>query len=218
MSKIFEAENKFLERTRVGLTNAESHEKIKTLLAEYGMDRPKIVEGWAKYHKTKDSWSYNQKETAEAKIASGNYKKEYEEFEAMFKMHRDKTQTFFKKQLEMLIRLDVGGSFPTKYREFFDKTKHFYQMIKDNEEIQTKISVIKITPEVVDECLAKHQSLLTKRAEFEKESGESQEATKSKNAALIELKDWMEDFDNIAKVALYDEPQLLEALGIFVRS
>jgi hypothetical protein len=35
---------------------------------------------------------------------------------------------------------------------------------------------------------------------------------------LLELKDWMEDFDSIAKVALYEEPQLLESLGIFVRS
>lgn len=212
------AENKFLERVRVALTNAESHDKIKTLLAEYSMDKQKIDEGWEVYKKAKESWDYNQKENAEAKIASNNYKKEYAEFEAVFKVHRDKTQTFFKKDPETLIRLGISGSFPTKYREFFDKTKSYYQTIKDNAEVQAKLSVIKVTPEVVDECLAKHQSLLTKRAEYEKESGESQEATKSKNAALLELKDWMEDFDNIARVALYDEQQLLEVLGIFVRS
>ena len=218
MSRLFNSEPKFLERARVALTNAKSHDKIKVSLAEYGVDDAKIDEGWETYDTAKNSWEYNQKENAEAKIASNNYKKELEEFETVFKTHRDKTLTFFKKQPEIIIRLNISGKFPTNYRAFFDKTKQYYQTIKDNEEIQTKLSLIKVTPEVVDKCLLKHQSLLTKRAEYEKESGESQEATKSKNAALLELKDWMEDFDNIAKVALYDEPQLLEALGIFVRS
>jgi hypothetical protein len=39
---------------------------------------------------------------------------------------------------------------------------------------------------------------------MKKEFVESQEATKSKNAAMLKLNNWMEDFDNIAKVALYD--------------
>jgi hypothetical protein len=50
------------------------------------------------------------------------------------------------------------------------------------------------------------------------ELGEYQDTTKSKNAALFELKEWMDDFVGIAKIALYDKPQLLEVLGIFVRS
>lgn len=47
---------------------------------------------------------------------------------------------------------------------------------------------------------------------------ESQQATQSKKAALLQLKAWMDKFDATAKIALYDKPQLLEVLGIFVRS
>jgi len=36
--------------------------------------------------------------------------------------------------------------------------------------------------------------------------------------ALLKLKDWMDKFDATAKVAFYDKPQLMEVLGIFVRS
>jgi len=76
----------------------------------------------------------------------------------------------------------------------------------------------KITPAIVADCLSKHQSLLALRAIYDKESGESQESTQSKNTDLLNLKEWMEDFDIIAKIALYDNPQLLEVLGILVRS
>jgi hypothetical protein len=218
MDRIFEIESKFLERSRVALTNAQSDTTIKPLLAEYGMDDEKIAEGWGIYNTTKTTWEQNKKETAETKIASNTYREEYDQMRILFKEHRDKTLIFFKKQPAILIRLGVEGRFPDNYRDFFDKTKLFYQTILENEEVQQKTSLIKITPEVATEALAKHESLLARRAEYDKEFGESQEATKSKNAALIELKEWMDDFDSIAKVALYNQPQLLEVLGIFVRS
>jgi len=71
---------------------------------------------------------------------------------------------------------------------------------------------------MVDECLALLNALLAQRSVFDTELAESQDMTKNKNAALIALKEWIDDFDISAKIALYDQPQLLEALGIFVRS
>ena len=51
-----------------------------------------------------------------------------------------------------------------------------------------------------------------------REKGESQDATKLKDAPFIELEDWMREFYTVAKIALKDNPQLLESLGKFVRS
>lgn len=51
-----------------------------------------------------------------------------------------------------------------------------------------------------------------------REKGESQDATKLKDTAFIELDDWMSEFYVVAKIALEDNPQLLESLGKFVRS
>lgn len=67
-------------------------------------------------------------------------------------------------------------------------------------------------------CLAELDALLALRADFDREMGESQEATVSKNVALHNLSEWMDEFDTLAKIALYDTPQRLEVLGVLVKS
>ena len=56
------------------------------------------------------------------------------------------------------------------------------------------------------------------RAEYLREKGESQDSTKIKDAAFAKIDDWMSEFYAVAKIALEDNPQLLESLGKLVRS
>lgn len=211
-------ESKKLEQARIALTNAETHEEIKQALADYGMDSPKIAEGKSVYENTRAIWELNEKETAESRIASSNYKVAYEEVEGLFKRHRDHTLLYFKKNPEVLVMLGVKGRFPGTYTEFFDKVNQFYGGIKSNPDIQNEMNKIKITANIVEDCLQKHEALLSERAVYDKEEGESQATTKTKKAAFAELEDWMDDFEAIARIALYDKAQLLEVLGYFVRS
>ena len=56
------------------------------------------------------------------------------------------------------------------------------------------------------------------RAARVQSDGIAQNATKTKNSAFKELEKWMGAFFAIARIALEDEPQLLESLGKFVKS
>ncbi|MEX2592576.1 MAG: hypothetical protein WD426_07355 [Anditalea sp.] len=157
-------------------------------------------------------------EGIESRLFSAAYRDTFEKIQAVFKRHRDLVRIFFKRQPDVQLRLGLTTTFPLQYNEFLDQSRRFYQSIQNNPDLQEKLNPLKITPEAVADCLSKQQELPTARASFSKESGEWQEATQHKNRALMELKEWMDDFDTITKVALYDQPQLLEVLGIFVRS
>lgn len=52
------------------------------------------------------------------------------------------------------------------------------------------------------------------RNEYLREVGESEDATKQKDAAFAEMAKWIKKFDAAARHALKENPQLLEALGI----
>lgn len=212
------SESKFLERVRISLTNAEANEEIKNTLASYGMGAVRIAEGWNTYNNAKTVWEWTKKEEAESRVAADSYKGKYEAFKTIFHEHRQKTKIYFGKQPQILLILGVNGNFPTKYNELFDKSGLFYNAIKNNADIQNEMSIIKIDAGTVNDCLLLRDKLMAERANYDKELGESQDATKSKNAALSELKDWIEDFEAIAEVAFFHKPQLLEVLGVFVRS
>ena len=76
-----------------------------------------------------------------------------------------------------------------------------------------QLATLKITAEDMTSGLTQIQKVEQARAEYLKEVGESEDATKQKDAALAKLDDWMRDFYAIANIALEDQPQLMEALG-----
>ena len=55
-------------------------------------------------------------------------------------------------------------------------------------------------------------------SDYQKEKGESQQATKDKNDAFDALDKWVTRFFKVAKIALEDRPQLLESLGKIMKN
>lgn len=95
--------------------------------------------------------------------------------------------------------------------------KKFYTETAADTDIQTKLARLAISVEEITARNTLVTEVETARAEYLREVGESQQdTTKAKDAAIAKLDDWMADFDVIAAIALYDQPQLLEVLGIFV--
>ncbi|MDB4335191.1 hypothetical protein OAA06_02395 [bacterium] len=217
-SHLFVSESKFLERARLALTSAATHEIIKAALIEYGCTEETLTSGDGILANAVSTKEQTKIETSEIKNAGNQYKDTYSKVQALFKRHRDLGQIFFKKKPNILITIGGTGPFPTVYNEFFSAVKHFYTSIKNSAEIQAEFDRIKITSVEVDKVLGLLDQLLAERQQYDTEMGEAQDATALKNVALLELKNFMDEFDTIAKVALYDRPQLLEVLGIFVRN
>lgn len=216
--RLFISESKFLERTRIALTNAASQSEISAKMAKFGMDQDKLLEGIDLHKRAESTRDLHEKEGIDSRRASNAYREVFEDLQALFKRHRDLVRMLFKRNPDVLVRFAVSGRLPTKYNEFFERCRRFYQTIQNNPDLQELVLPLEITPDIVADCLAKLDELLATRANFDKETGEWQDATQEKNRILLELKEWMDDFDTAAKVALYDNPQLLETLGIFVRS
>ncbi len=96
--------------------------------------------------------------------------------------------------------------------------KTFYEQAQSHSEAQPLLEKFKINKAAVDAQVAQIQQVETLRAAYEKEKGESQDATQQKNKAFATLSDWVREFYAVAQIALDDRPQLLESIGKFVRS
>ena len=213
-----QTEAEALEQYRVSFENVEKQPEIATIMAEFGYDETLLTEGKTLLTKTRQAFDFNKKEDDETTEAYKNFTELKENLAKTYTLHRKKGKVIFRKEPTTLNKLALTGSLPTAYIKWLETVKKFYTVAAADSDIQSKLVRLKITTEEINGTFELITNLELARAEYLREKGESQDSTKSKDKAFGEIDDWMSEFYAVAKIALEDNPQLLESLGIFVRS
>ena len=124
----------------------------------------------------------------------------------------------FKGRADLLSKFRAIGERNRSLSGWLNNARIMYTNILDTPEALTILAQYGYTPEklaaelaAVDEVEALHSKRLA-------EKSEAQQGTVERDKAIDELCNWYSDFRAIARIALYDAPQQLEALGIRVRS
>ena len=207
-----------LERYRVALENVETQTEIATVMAEFGYDAALIEEGKQLFTKTRQAYDENVKEDDETSQAYADFMAKREALEKTYSLHRKKAKVIFRKDLETMKKLVIDGSMPRAYVSWLEIVKKFYTEMLADTELQTKIARLKVTADDLTAANALLSEMESARSKYLIEKGESQDATNIKDSAFAELDDWMSEFYAVAKIALEDNIQLLEALGVIVRN
>ena len=212
------SEAEALEQYRVAFENIGNQTEIATIMADFGYNETLLTEGKTLLTKTRQAFDFNKKEDDETTEAYKNFTELKENLAKTYTLHRKKGKVIFRKEPTTLNKLALTGSLPTAYIKWLETVKKFYTVAAADSDIQSKLVRLKITTEEINGTIQLITNLELARAEYLREKGESQDSTKSKDKAFGEIDDWMSEFYAVAKIALEDNPQLLESLGIFVRS
>ncbi len=208
----------FLAKAKTAITITLQTPNISTAVAPFGYSTEKMNEGLLMQSTSEAIWNNQQKEKQESTLASMAYNASFDKAKALNMRHRELGRTLYKRKPEILVALNISGRLPQNHNEFMLMYNNFYNNIKNTPDLQAKVLLIGISETVLDEALALSTQLETEYTALIKERGESQVSTQTKNSALIDLKEWLDDFEDVAKVAFYDAPQTLELLGFFVRN
>ncbi|MDY0202228.1 MAG: hypothetical protein RBR40_14710 [Tenuifilaceae bacterium] len=207
-----------LELYRVALENVQEQPEIATVMAELGYDSALITEGKQLLEQTRNIFDFNKTEDDETSVAYADFSNRKKDLETIYSLHRKKAKVVFRKDPVTLKQLALDGSLQKSYVKWIETVKKFYSVATTNTEIQGKLARLKVTPEDITATNTKVTELEKARAEYLREKGESQDATKAKDAAFAKIDDWMSEFYAVAKIGLEEKPQLLEALGKIVKS
>ena len=202
-----------LELYRVALENAETQPEISTIMAELGFDSAKISEGKTLLAQTRSAFDFNMTEDDETSTAYALFSTKKSELEKVFQLHRKKAKVVFRNDSLSANKLAISGEMQRTYIKWLESVKKFYSVSTTDTDIQSKLARLAITPEQLTAANTLLSELEAARGEYLKEKGESQDATKAKDAAFAKIDDWMSEFYAVAKIGLEDKPQLLEALG-----
>ncbi|GIM53044.1 hypothetical protein CAPN004_20740 [Capnocytophaga cynodegmi] len=198
--------------------NISKNELLKNELAEYGYDDQEIAKGKALYDNAAQKLDLNKTESAEEKMAYDAFSKKFEELKKTYTTDRKKAKIIFKDEDTVLTVLVIKGVMSIRINGLLEDIDTFYKQLQVKEELRTPLKRLKITDEHIAEQLKALTEVRQAYLQYTNEKGESQQATKNKDAAFAELEKWVREFYSIAKIALEDQPQLLESLGKFMRN
>ena len=207
-----------LEQYRVALDNVENQSVIAGVMAEFGYNSEKINHGKALLAETRQKYDANKTEDDESGAAYQTFSSLKDNLADTYSLHRKKAKVVFRNDSLTMEKLAVTGSMPKAYTKWLETVRRFYSIASADTDIQAKLARLKVTPEDLTAGNAMINELESARAEYLREKGESQDATRIKDAAFAQMDDWMSEFYAVAKIALEDNPQLLESLGKLVRS
>ena len=207
-----------LERYRIAFENVVKQAEIVSVMAEFGYDSEAIAFGKQKYDNCRLIYDHNQKEDQETTDAYTFFENKRDQLIEDYRLHRKKAKIVFRKDAGILVKLQLNGQVPKSYLKFMEVMKVFYKILLEDVSLQTAVASLNISLEQLTAAKALLDEVDAARVEYLREVGESQDATKQKDAVFAEIDDWMHEFYAVSHIALEDNPQLLEALGLFVRS
>ncbi|WP_445749382.1 hypothetical protein [Polaribacter sp.] len=207
-----------LEISKIALQNVESNQIIKPLMEALGYNSAKISEGTSILQNTRAKFD-------ESQLMDDNKSKAYKVFEekrlavnTVYAKDRKKARIILTNDSLALKALGLVGVVPKNYVSWLENINLFYNTLNNQPDLAQKLLVVQITPTHIADQLAGIAEVESLRAARVQSDGIAQNATKTKNNAFKELEKWMGAFFAIARIALEDEPQLLESLGKFVKS
>jgi len=213
-----QSEAQILEDYRVALENVIGQPIIATAMAEFGYDSTMIDQGKLLLENTRVAYNLNKQEDDETNSVRALFNEKFDEAFGKYALDRKKAKVIFRKDDVTLDKLGLKGNSPRTYIKKMEAMKTFYNAAQSDPEIIQQLIRLKISAEDITSCIAAITNLEGLRSGYVREIGESQDATKAKDAAFAIMEDWMFEFYAVAKIALTDKPQLLEVLGLLVRS
>ncbi|MCK4919883.1 MAG: hypothetical protein KAS71_02480 [Bacteroidales bacterium] len=213
-----QSEASTLEAYRVALENVTSQKQISMAMFKLGYDDSVIMEGKNLLEETLKKYQGKKTEYAERSAAYDYFTSLWNELEKVYSKHRKKVKVIFRNESATLEKLSVDTPAPETFVNWIQSVKGFYNELISDPELQKRVLRLRITSTEIQNSLGLIEKLEQSRANYMREKGESQDATQLKDRAFAKIDDWMMDFYAVARIALEDNPQLLEALNKTVKA
>lgn len=147
--------------------------------------------------------------------ASERYKEDQAAAWELYNYHTRSAKLAFRRDKMMRKQLQLDMPRKRSMAGWMEQARFFYGTLQQMPEQFGKIGV---TAEELAQAQAMMEALADAHRHYKGLQGEAQMATQTRNIAMKELDAWVRRFNKAARLALHEHDQLLEGLGLLVRS
>jgi hypothetical protein len=214
MARKYKLKEDRLMNAQVAISNSLTKEFLKTPLANFGYDEKRLQQGLELHKKAKDlllqqKLKYAEQEEAvnHLKMIRGKAHKPYMTFSkvARVALHDDNPT---------LQKLDLVGKRKLPFAGWLNQVNQFYNVALSEPAVLDLLAGFGITKEKLTEGKKLADEAEAAHVRKEKFKAEALKATEQRDLTFKKLGKWMADFISIARAALVENPQALEALMV----
>ena len=205
-----------LESYRLLIFNS-SDPQIAAQLDTMGIDSDYISTGETLYNETMTLVEQQKKEYQEQNLAYDQFYVAKDQAEADYNRTLKLVKVLARADQDLQSRIGLNSGRVQAIGQWIDHAVNFYNALLNEADFLTRLDQFKVTTTRLNDEKAAIESLRTLRNQAISEKGQAQEATRLRNEKLDELEDYCSELKAIAQLALEQQPQLMEKLGILVR-
>ena len=210
-----EKKNVFMNRSAIALANALQSPDILSALSAHGIGEEQLRFAQTHLLHVQQLDHQYHDTAAEAKAATQSLHSVWEQAQTLYGQHVVLGRVALKDQPTLLEKMQLDRPRKKRLAEWMTQANHFY---RHAEALKKTLTPFGITTKELGEM----QKLLTQMVEMQELQlqlkGRMQVVSEQKKLAYATLKRSVSRFFRIARIALDEEPQQLEVLGLVVKA
>lgn len=210
--------SEFLLSAQVMIINALSDSMIKKALEGYGYAEEKLLAGKKLYDEIIVLDNLRKMKYGERIAATAELNNAWETAKQQYMQTLKITRVAFRENVKADKAIFLHGVRKRTLSGWLLQARVFYDNILNDGELREILSRYGYSSERLRQESALLDQVVDKSFQQKKEIGEAQEVTEARDKKIDELAQWISDLRAVAKVAMADDPQQLEKLGILART
>ena len=206
-------QNVLLEESYGALTNAVHNPELLAALSGFGYDEVKLREGLTRHTTVKQITQQREQATHTARETAVLYQRSKERMIEQFQLHRDTARFAYRREAQYTDHLKLTGSRETTTANLMVQAETFYRNVP-----VAMMEKYRVSRKELNETAKLVTQVRDLKAMRNHTQSQVQSLTQARLQALEALQTWMRHFMTVAKVALAEQPQQLEALNQTVAS
>ncbi|MEQ9437951.1 MAG: hypothetical protein RIG62_02845 [Cyclobacteriaceae bacterium] len=204
-----------IRQFKIATHNALAFPEILQQLEQHTLNEAKVKEGKKIGQRAIQLRQQHQQLKADSKEATRLFQEAFAKADFLYGEHRTLAQVAFKDQATAWDKLNLNGSRKLPLIHWLEQAQQFYSNALPYTDTLAKYNMPQATLNEARKLVDHIETLDILRQQTK---SQLQVLTQQKQEAMTELEQWMRRFYRIARVALEEQPQHLEALGLVVKA
>jgi hypothetical protein len=200
------------------INNSLADDMVKIAVAPFGFTEEKLNQGKALLTEAETLYESQQKEYGDVDGAQNQLVELREQAHKVYMSMLVIARIALKNNVQATTTLELGGERASTISGWLKQTRNFYRALLANSDWKEAMMAYGQAEEDLNHALQAVDAVNLAAEQVKKEMGDAQNATGKRDMKFEELIEWVRDYEKVARIALANQPQLLEKLGIVVKS